>query len=365
MAHLRTEASMIIAAALLACPAAARAQDVDVREDGTIAVPAHEMPPSAYYSEEGERSRIEHILTERSLKGMPIDEFNAALFGPRLERTKAAFPVTIESAEIAGVPVLIYEPEGGIASEHRDELIINLHGGGFVGCFVECGGLESIPVAALSGLRVVSIDYRVFPEVTFPAATDDVEAVYRELLKTVPAERVAIYGCSAGGALTSQALARFHAVGLPRPAAAAILCAGGGDFGGDSMVTGMILGDGELPRPPGGDPGGYMATADEDDPTADPTRDVATLLSFPPTLIGVGTRDFALSSATHLHRQLVLNGVDARLHVWDGARHAFFYDIRVPEAHEVFTLVSRFLTDHMAGAQGTSEMTDLQADQHR
>jgi acetyl esterase/lipase len=257
----------------------------------------------------------------------------------------------MEEAEIAGIPVLIYEPEKGVAPEHRDKLIINLHGGGFVGCFAECGGLESIPVAAMSGMRVVSIDYRVYPEVTFPAATDDVEAVYRELLKTVPSSRMAIYGCSAGGVLTSQSLARFHEEGLPQPAAAAILCAGGGaEFAGDTMITGMILGDGEMPRPSGGGPGGYMSTAGETDPTANPVRDAAMLASFPPTLVAAGGRDFAVSSATFLHRQLVRQGVDARLHIWDGGRHAFFYDTRVPEALEVFALVSGFLTDRLASA---------------
>lgn len=348
MIHPNMAGKGLVAAAMLAmCASVASAQQVDVRSDGAVALPAVEVPPSSFFSEEGERSRVEHILTERSLKGMPIDEFNVALFGPRLERTKAAFPVTVEASEIAGVPVLIYEPEGGVASEHRDRVIINLHGGGFVGCFVECGGLESIPVAAISGLRVIGIDYRMFPEVTFPAASDDVEAVWRELLKTYSPEHMAIFGCSAGGVLTSQALARFHAAGLPQPAAAAILCAGGGDFGGDSMTLGMMLGDGELPRATGGAPGGYMSTADEGEPTADPTRDEATLASFPPTMIGVGTRDFAMSSATYLHRRLVRAGVDAQLHVWDGGRHAFFYDVRVPETLEVFTLLSTFFGERL------------------
>jgi len=343
---------MTAAAAMTLCSTGANAQQVDVRADGSVAVPAVGVPPSNYFSEEGEQSRVEHILTERTLKGLPVDEFNTALFGARLERTKAAYPVNIEASEIGGVPVLIYEPAGGVPKENRDRLIINLHGGGFVGCLVECGGLESIPVAALSRIRVISVDYRVFPEVTFPAASDDVEAVYRALLETHSPARMAVFGCSAGGVLTSQALARFFSVGLPQPASAAILCAGGGDFGGDSMTTGMILGDGEMPRTPGDEQGGYMSTASQTDPTADPTRDPATLAAFPRTLIGVGTRDFAFSSASYLHRQLVLQGVDARLHVWDGGRHAFFYDVRVPESAEVFALIASFLADHMPPVEG-------------
>jgi hypothetical protein len=32
----------------------------------------------------------------------------------------------------------------------RGRVLLNVHGGGFVGCFVECGGLESIPLAAFA-----------------------------------------------------------------------------------------------------------------------------------------------------------------------------------------------------------------------
>ena len=340
-------AQSLAIALLLATPAVA--QTISIEPGGTIEFPQTHFPPSSYYSETGLSSAVEHIQTERSLQGLPTQEFNAALFGPRLERTRAAFPVSIESGEIGGVPVLIYEPEGGVAPENRDQLIINLHGGGFVGCFVECGGLESIPLASMTGLRVVSVDYRVYPKATYPAATDDVEAVYRDLLKDYPASQMAIYGCSAGGLLTAQALARFHEAGLPQPAAAAILCSGGGlDWSGDSRITGMILGDGELPRTPGGEqPVGYMATARPDDPAANPVNHPETLAAFPPTLIGVGTRDFAMSSAIQLHRMLVLQGVDTRLHMWDGGRHAFYYDIRVPESLEVFSVISRFLNDRL------------------
>ena len=115
------------------------------------------VPSIPVMSAEGNQSRIEHIQTERSLKGMPIDQFNAALFGPRLERTKAAFAVSIRPDTIGGVPVLVYEPKAGIAKANRGKVLINVHGGGFVGCFTECGGLESIPIAALTGIRVISI----------------------------------------------------------------------------------------------------------------------------------------------------------------------------------------------------------------
>lgn len=332
----------------LALPATA--QQVEVRPDGGTLMPAMTVPGSSLMSAEGNQSRVEHILTERSLKGQPVAAFNAALFGPRLERTKAAFPVTIRADRIAGVPVLVYEPKAGITTEKSDKLLINVHGGGFVGCFVECGGMESIPVAALTGIRVISIDYRLAPAARFPAASEDVAAVYREVLKKTPAQKIGLYGCSAGGLLTAQSLAWFQSHGLPMPAAAGIFCAGAdAGMGGDSRFTGMVLGDGENPMPQAGGGGGlgYMHGAAETDSNAFPARSPDVLRQFPPTLVIVGTRDFALSSAVNLHSRLVATGVDARLHVWEGGRHAFFYDVRVPESREVYDVIARFMLDRL------------------
>ena len=192
-------------------------------------------------------------------------------------------------------------------------------------------------------MRVISIDYRLAPAARFPAASEDVTAVYREVLKTYSPRRIGLYGCSAGGLLTAQSLAWFQSHGLPAPAAAGILCAGADPgMGGDSRTIGMILGDGELPAAPGSGGLSYMRGAPPSNSNAFPATSVDVLRKFPPTLIAVGTRDFALSSAVNLHSRLVSGGVDARLHAWEGGRHAFFYDVRVPESREAFDVIAKF-----------------------
>ena len=60
-----------------------------------------------------------------------------------------------------------------------------------------------------------------------------------------------------------------------------------------------------------------------------------------------GTRDFAMSSAVNLHSKLVAAGVDARLHVWEGGRHAFFYDESVPEAREAYQVMATFFKQRL------------------
>lgn len=341
----------IAAALLLAAVSPVAAQDVTIAPDGATSFPALTVPNSDLMSAEGNRSRVEHILTERTLKGRSVEDLNAALFGPRLGFMKAAYPdVSVREDRIAGVRVFIYEPKGAKLKARNPRLLINVHGGGFVGCFTECGGVESIPIAAQTGIPVVSIDYRLAPGARFPAASEDVAAVYTALLKGTPAKRIGLYGCSAGGLLTAQSLAWFQSHGLPAPAAAGIFCAGGDpSMGGDSRYTGLVLGDGEAPRVgPGPAPRlGYMTGTSDDDANAFPAKSPAVLAKFPPTLVITGTRDFGMSSAVNLHSRLVASGVDARLHVWEGGRHAFFYDVRVPESREVYAVVSKFFADRL------------------
>lgn len=327
----------------------AASQTVEVKPSGDVLVPSTVIPSSTLMSAEGNASRVEHILTERSLKGKSIAELNAALFGPRLEIAKARYAVSIREDRIGGVPVLVYEPKGGVVPKLRHKVLINVHGGGFVGCFRECGGLESVPVSAISGMRVISIDYRLAPAARFPAASEDVASVYREVLKTYRPQSIGLYGCSAGGILTSQALAWFQSHALPAPAAAGVFCAGGDtSMGGDSRYIGALLGDGELPSPPSsGQRLGYLAGTSETDANVNPTSSDKVLKHFPPTLVIAGTRDFAMSSAVRLHTRLVANGVDARLHMWEGGRHAFFYDTRVPEAREAFRVIAEFFIENL------------------
>lgn len=124
------------------------------------------------------------------------------------------FPATITDKTVAGVPVRDVIPS---KLQHTDRVLICLHGGGFN---ADSGSYsESIPVAGLTGTRVVSVLYRMAPEHPFPAAVDDAVAVYRELLKTYKANRIGIFGSSAGAGLTLETAVKLKQLKLPMPAA--------------------------------------------------------------------------------------------------------------------------------------------------
>ena len=88
------------------------------------------------------------------------------------------------------------------------------------------GQLESVPLAGHAGIKIYAVDYRLAPEHIYPAAREDMEAIYRHVLETTPAENIGIYGCSAGGTLTGQMIPWFIDKGLPLPGAISIQMCG-------------------------------------------------------------------------------------------------------------------------------------------
>jgi epsilon-lactone hydrolase len=328
---------------------------VTVDADGSVHVPAMTVPVSEFLSPEGQAYLIEHLLAiqqpQTEVDGIP------SLLVPYLARQRELFPVDREDTEIAGVHAYVYTPKAGVARENRDRVLINLHGGGFSGCWPACAELESMPIAALGRIRVISLDYRQGPEHSHPAASEDVAAVYAELLETYRPGNVGIYGCSAGGMLAAMSVAWFRNHDLPRPGAVGLLCAGaaGGSaaFGGDASYTTIPLGEGRgappppAPNTPRRSPFGYFSGTDPGDPLVNPVSSPEVLADFPPTLVVTGTRAFELSDAVYTHAQLVRHGVDASLHVWEGMFHGFFYNPDVPESRECFDVIVGFFASRL------------------
>lgn len=329
---------------------------VQIDDDGTVHAPAMSVPVSSFLSPEAKAYMAQHLKDMQRPPPGGDSRLPSFLQG-YLARQKVLFPTTREDTTIAGVHAYIYRPKSGIAPGNRRRVLINLHGGGFSGCFPGCAELESIPLAELGRIEVISLDYRQGPEHRFPAASEDVAAVYRQLLKSYPARNIGIYGCSAGGMLTGMSVAWFQRQGLPRPGAVGIFCAGATladiGFGGDAAYTAAPLGEArpapsaQPARASGPPPLGYLAGVDPRDPLAAPAESAEVLARFPPTLVITGTRGFEMSSAVYTHTQLVKAGVDADLHVWEGLFHGFFYNPDVPESRDAYKVMIRFFDRHL------------------
>jgi monoterpene epsilon-lactone hydrolase len=203
----------------------------------------------------------------------------------------------------------------------------------------------------------VTIDYREAPYHQFPAASEDVEKVYRALLETYKPEAIGIYGCSAGGLLSAQSIARFQVKGLPRPGAVGIFCASAQPFSakrGDSDMWGPT---GSGPLPPNSNvlaqlqsPRAYFATAKPDDPLAYPGVSDAVISKFPPTLFVTGTRAMEMSSAVTSHAQFLRLGVDSQLYVMEAGWHgAFVIDGQAtPEGKATIAYIAHWFDQKLA-----------------
>ena len=141
---------------------------------------------------------------------------------------KRLFPVKVEETTTAGVRTDIITPLDTPAA-NRDRVLINLHGGGFNS---DSGSLiEGVPIANPAKVKVVSVYYRLAPENRFPAAVEDVVAVYKELLKTYKPKKIGIFGTSAGAILTGEVTSQLKKSGLPLPGALGV-------FSGEADLVG-------------------------------------------------------------------------------------------------------------------------------
>ncbi|MFM5885393.1 MAG: alpha/beta hydrolase [Novosphingobium sp.] len=263
-----------------------------------------------------------------------------------LDIALASYAVDCTRSKIAGVVVDIVVPAGGATCEGT---LLCLHGGAFMWGRGAGALLKAAPVAAVTGMRVIAVEYALAPEQIFPAAVDDVLAVYQSLLGTEPARRIGIYGCSAGGILTAQAVSRMIAEKVALPGAIAMLCGTGLEMIGDSAASAAAFAAG----PGDAEPASlaalpYFVGADLADPLVFPGEHPARLAEFPPSLLITGTRDFAASSVTVMHRRLLAAGAEAALIQFDGMWHAHHMATTLPESRETFAALNRFFAAHLA-----------------
>ena len=324
-----------------------------IEPDGTVIVPSFSLPPSMYLSDEA-KAKLPKKPTDpeemmfRALADGKAGELRKRMpefMGPRFKHLTELYPVTMRDTTIAGVPAVVATPVKPMPKGNSRKILLNLPGGGFVmGAANGTGMLESIPLAALAQVEIVSITYRQAPETTFPAASEDIAAVYRELLKTHQPTDIAIFGCSAGGLLGAEAMAWFQKEKLPLPAALGIFCASAdARWGGDSRAWARPI----QALPARAAPRNYFADKDLNNPLASPILAPDMLKHFPPTLIITASRAMEMSAAINTHRELVKAGVDTELHMWDGLGHAFFYDIDLPESREAFDVMTHFFQRHL------------------
>jgi len=355
--------------------AAPRAQQqrpqLSAAPDGTVTIQNAAIPLSGLLSEAGKQvlSRTKPTEGPGAPVPLPTDITDMAELRrvynnnlkPNVEHMREVFPVDIEETTIAGISVAIVTPKGGIAPKNKGRLILNGPGGGFRTGVRSNGLLISIPVAAVMGIKVVSILYRQGPEYQFPAGSEDLLKVWDYYTRTYKPQNIGMVGCSAGGSLVSQTTAILIKEGKPTPGALGVYCSGLGAAGmgkGDSTFFGTLAitnvqAASSRAAAPAATPGdstpqrNYYTGVDMNQFVVNPTLDESLLAKFPPTIFFTATRDFALSGSAYSYRKLLKLNIDSQLMVFDGLYHGFMTNPDFPESREGYQNAARFFDKHL------------------
>jgi acetyl esterase/lipase len=314
-------------------------------------VPARTMPVPNTVSPEMQAMIGAPLSSNWNVAPTTVEDWkalSAPSSGRGLPALRERFRVKTEALTVGGVDAFMVTPPT-IPPDNRNRLLIHLHGGCYVLNGGEAGTAEAIYMAGFGRFKVLSIDYRRPPDAPYPAALDDAMAVWKAALKMADPNAMAIFGTSAGGALTLSMVLRAKQERLPLPAAIAPgtpmsdLTGTGDSFSTNHMVDNVLVGSGgrcdAMARL-------YANGHDLKDPMLSPVY--GDMRGFPPTILTTGTRDLLLSNTVRVHRKLRQAGVEAELHVYEGQSHAqYMRDPDAPETREAFEEIAKFFGKHL------------------
>ena len=256
--------------------------------------------------------------------------------------------VKVEPITVGGVKAYRVTPRN-IPPENANRLLVHVHGGCYVSGPGESGTSEAILMAGFGHFKIISVDYRMPPDHPYPAALDDAMAVWKAAVKMADPKNMAIFGSSAGGALTLEMVLRVKQDHLPMPAAIAPgtpmadLTNSGDTFRTNAMLDNVLVApDASCDKRAAL----YANGHDLKDPMLSPL--FGDMHGFPPAILTTGTRDLLLSNTVRVHRKLRQAGVEASLQVYEGQSHGqYSRDVDAPETKEAFEEIAHFLDKHL------------------
>ncbi|WP_225726605.1 MULTISPECIES: alpha/beta hydrolase [unclassified Nocardia] len=271
---------------------------------------------------------------------------------PPLPQVRAAFAPAMRRHPIPDDVRVTEVTAGGVAAHwlsapgvDSDRVLMFVHGGGYsIGSLGSHGELAA-RLGRAAGMRVLFPEYRLAPEHPFPAAPEDIFAVWRWLRTDagVAAKNIVLAGDSAGGGLIAGLLLRLRDAGAELPAAAALI----------SPVLDLTVSGASVVERVDDDPvftpnmlrgiaTVYLAGANPHVPLASPL--FADLSGLPPLLIQVGGAELLLSDAERFAAAAAAAGVAVTLEVGAGLPHVYQAALGTPEAAAATEQVAEFIT---------------------
>jgi len=259
----------------------------------------------------------------------------------------AAFGVTYEESEIAGIPVVEVTPSD-LASPEK--IAVYTHGGAYVLNSAKAVIEAAMFFAAETGLRVIAVDYTLAPHSKWQETTDEIVGVFKALAEQgFTADDIVLYGDSAGGGLAAAATLKMRDLGMEMPAAL-VLWSPWADISetGDTYVTlrdaepyytyQHVLGPSAL---------AYAEAEDHKNPYVSPVYGDFRQ-GFPPTLIQGGTKELFLSNVVRLYQALDQAGQTVKLDIYEGMPHVFVPSLpETAESQAAIAKVRDWVSEHL------------------
>lgn len=252
------------------------------------------------------------------------------------------FEYRLTDLDIAGVPCVRYETR---TTRPGSDIILYVHGGAFVAGSPHVNAAMILPTCELSGKEAIGVDYSLLPEARFPVALDQVDAVYRTLVKQDATRRITLFADSIGCTLILANMLRWRDENIKMPSGTVFVCPViDGKGASDTHIT--LDGFDPLIRTYGGRVFRklfeyYAPDARIDDPLVSPIY--GDFESLPPMLIHVGSREVCLGDAARLSEKARLAGVPVSLRVFDGMFHLFHMHWSVDEAKTAHEDIAEFI----------------------
>lgn len=276
-----------------------------------------------------------------------VDYHNMDIAFLRKMYNKSITPVNETDIGIKVIPDTIngVSVEKIIIPDSGKKLIMHVHGGGMTMGNASSDRFMLSNIGKLTKRNTISVDYRLCPEYSQPAAVEDCFAVYQGLIKEgYAAKDIALLGESAGGYLILSLCAylKKHDIEMP-----GCVCAISGsvdaEFNSPSMIrnrsTEMVvnLNLKDVLHAL------YYKDADPSDPVISPIYSDFT--GWPPVYFHACKEEILLDESVRMYLKLGENNVETELSIVEGMFHCYMvYDL--PESFEAYKQISTFINKH-------------------
>ena len=255
----------------------------------------------------------------------------------------------VEHAQVAGLPAeWVRGPRALGASVHTDAqgVVLYLHGGGYVFGSPRTHRNLVSRLSHVTGLPVLSLDYRLPPVAMLPGPIEDALAAYRHLLDEGHSpERIVLAGDSAGGHLALTLALHAAEASLPTPAALVLLSPWtdlgmtGASFTTnadvDPFLPGIALRRAARVALNGADAADWRSS-----PLFAPEELYRRL---PPTLLQAGSTEVLLDDAIRTAERLATADVATELQIYERQPHVVPLWAGTPEARTSMREIGRFV----------------------